>query len=162
MGTTGTFHDLTGDLEHSMLVVTAGGDRGPAGCLVGFATQCSIDPPRFAVCLSKANHTFTAAAATDVLAVHALGAGQLDLARLFGEETGDRVDKFSRCRWRRGPGGAPVLEDCPSWFAGRVLQRVDVGDHVALVLEPLAAARGASGPPLLFSAVKGLDAGHRA
>ena len=66
-----------------------------AGCLVGFATQCSIHPPRWYVGISKLNRTFDIAAAAELVVVHALGAANAGLARLFGEQTGDEIDKFS-------------------------------------------------------------------
>src|SRR3712207_8083841 len=53
-----TFHALVGDLEYPMFIVTARAGAEPLGCLVGFATQTSIDPPRFAVCLSHRNRTY--------------------------------------------------------------------------------------------------------
>ena len=113
-----SFDRIVAALDYPMLVATAaaGGER--AGCLVGFATQCSIDPPRFLVCLSKANRTYRVACDADAIAVHFVPVEAAALAALFGEETGDSVDKFTRCRWRPGPGG-PVLEDCRQWYAGR-------------------------------------------
>ncbi len=59
---------------------------------MGFATQCSIDPPRFLVCLSKANHTYRVAHEADTLGVHFVPTDAESLAELFGGETGDRVD----------------------------------------------------------------------
>ena len=47
-----TFNALASELDYPMFVVTTAAGGAPAGCLVGFATQCSIDPPRFLVCLS--------------------------------------------------------------------------------------------------------------
>jgi len=35
-----------------MIIITAAADGVLGGCLVGFQTQCSIDPARFLVCLS--------------------------------------------------------------------------------------------------------------
>lgn len=156
------FLDLTGDLDFSMLVVTAFDGRERAGCLIGFSTQCSIDPPRYLVCVSAANHTAKVAAGSGILAVHALDAGQTDLARLFGGETGDEVDKFGRVAWRPGPGGVPVLEACTSWFAGRVVERVPVGDHTAVVLEPVEVAHSPGLRPLRFAHVRDLAPGHPA
>jgi flavin reductase (DIM6/NTAB) family NADH-FMN oxidoreductase RutF len=48
-----TFSDLLGELDYPMFIVTvaAGGERN--GCLIGFATQSSIDPPRFLAVISK-------------------------------------------------------------------------------------------------------------
>ena len=156
------FAELTGDLDYPMLVVTviAAGER--AGCLVGFATQCSIDPPRFIVCLSDKNHTTRVAAGADSLAVHFLPATAIDVAELFGSETGDEVDKLARCDWHGGPGGLPILDSCGRWFAGRIIGRHTVGDHIAHVLEPFAASTDGSKELFSFGQAKELDPGHEA
>ncbi|MGW0419027.1 flavin reductase family protein [Streptomyces sp. NPDC003015] len=123
-------------LDPDMCVVTAATDGDRAGCLVGFASQCSIEPVRYAVWLSKANRTYRVARTADRLAVHLLTREQRGLAELFGGETGDRTDKFAQVRWREEAGGAVVLEDAAAWFVGKVVQRVEGGDHVGFVLEP--------------------------
>src|SRR4051812_18135492 len=116
-----------GGLDYPMVIVTVtDGDR-LAGCLVGFAAQCGIDPPRFMVWLSKNNHTYQVARGAEVVAVHLPTADNRDLAALFGTRTGFDVDKFDRCTWRTGPGGVPVLTDCQQWFIGRILHRYDTG-----------------------------------
>ncbi len=156
------FDRIADTIDYPMWIVTAssGGER--SGCLVGFATQCSIDPVRFGIWISKSNHTFRVATSTDVLVVHAPRSNDVEVARLFGEETGDEVDKFSLCAWRPGPDDTPVL-DGVDWFAGRVLQRVDTGDHVAFVLDPFAGElRAGSGPRLSFQQVRDLEPGHPA
>ena len=146
-----------------MFVVTVASEDGPAGCLVGFVTRCSIHPPRWYVGISKLNHTYEIAARADVLIVHALGAANGGLAKLFGEQTGDDIDKFSRCQWQPGPDGrTPVLTECPRWFAGKVVDRVDPGDHLGLVLAPFAAECLDHGPQLGFQAIHDLHPGHPA
>jgi flavin reductase (DIM6/NTAB) family NADH-FMN oxidoreductase RutF len=156
------FIELTGGLDYPMLIVTTVSDGERAGCLVGFSTQCSIDPARFIACLSDKNHTTRVAARADCLAVHFLPADAIALAELFGSETGDEIDKFSRCRWHAGPEGVPLLEECGRWFVGRILERQTVGDHVAFVLDPVAAGDEDSGALLTFSDVKHLEPGHNA
>src|SRR4051812_30485281 len=89
-------------LDYPMFVVTTTDGTERSGCLVGFATQTSIDPPRFLVCLSEKNHTLGVAQRAELLAVHVLDEEQHDLAELFGGETGDRTDKFAEVAWRRG------------------------------------------------------------
>ena len=157
-----TFESLVADLDYPMYVVTAADGTDRAGCLVGFVTQASIDPPRLLVLLSKANDTLRVASVTDVLAVHYLDQSNHDLAALFGEESGDWTDKFARCEWRAGPSGVPVLVGVRGWIAGRVLDRLDAGDHVAHLLEPIDAEGGESGRPLTLRQVRDLDAGHPA
>ncbi|MEV5427869.1 flavin reductase family protein [Streptomyces sp. NPDC052701] len=128
---------FTGRLDPDVYVVTAaaGGER--AGCLVGFASQCSLRPVRFVVWLSEANHTYRVARSARFLAVHLLGREQRALAELFGGRTGDREDKFRHARWREGHGGAVILQDATAWFVGRVLTRTGGGDHVGFVLDPV-------------------------
>jgi flavin reductase (DIM6/NTAB) family NADH-FMN oxidoreductase RutF len=134
------FDTLAGDLEYPMFIVTVaeGGER--SGCLVGFATQSSIDPPRFIVCLSVNNRTFRVGRDARAMAVHLVPADADELVELFGGETGDDADKFERCDWHEGPEGLPILDGCGSWFVGRVLARLEAGDHHAFLLEPFAAA----------------------
>lgn len=157
-----TFRRLTGELDYFMLVVTtaAGGER--AGCLVGFSTQCSIRPPRFLVCLSDKNHTTRVAARADALAVHFLPDTGAHLAELFGSQTGDAVDKFARCRWHEGPEGLPILDECERWFAGRILERRALGDHIGFLLEPVAAQKADAGSTFAFHRAKHLEPGHEA
>jgi flavin reductase (DIM6/NTAB) family NADH-FMN oxidoreductase RutF len=146
-----------------MFIVTAlGRDGERAGCLVGFATQCSINPPRFLACISKENRTFDVVRTATTVVVHFLGRAQLPLAELFGGQTGDEVDKFELCAWEPGPEGVPVLADAPGWFAGRVLERHDLGDHEGLWLDPIAAEDRGGALDLGFQDVRGIDPGHRA
>ncbi len=157
------YHCLVSHLDNPMFVVTAVSERGRAGCLVGFATQCSIHPPRWYVGISKLNRTFDIAAQAEVVVVHALVRENLGLARLFGEETGDDIDKFSRTGWHTGPDGrSVVLDECPRWFAGQVVGRYDPGDHLGLVLAPFAAECRDQGPQLGFQGVRDLEPGHPA
>lgn len=146
-----------------MFIVTAVGREGErSGCLIGFATQCSIHPPRFLVCISKQNRTFDVVRAAEQLVVHFLGREQRELAVLFGSETGDEVDKFELCRWSEGPDGIPVLDDVPGWFSGRVLERYDLGDHVGLRLEPAESDDRGGLLNLGFQDVKSVEPGHPA
>ena len=75
-------------LDFPMTVVTAFDGREHSGCLVGFHTQCSIEPRRWLVCISKANHTCGVAERAEWLAVHLLRDDQHALAQFFGG--GDR------------------------------------------------------------------------
>jgi flavin reductase (DIM6/NTAB) family NADH-FMN oxidoreductase RutF len=155
-----TFIEITTGLDYVMVIVTACSAAGPAGCLVGFSTQCSVHPSRYLVCLSDKNRTQRIASEAAVLGVHFLAADAIGLARLFGEETTDESDTFSRCRWHPGPSGVPILDDCGRWFAGRIIERSPFGDHVGYLLEPVAAHSDGPERGLYFDEVKDLDPGH--
>ena len=146
-----------------MTIVTTSTGGEKAGCLVGFATQCSIDPPRYAAWISRNNHTLGVALQAKALAVHFPSADDLPLARLFGGETGDEIDKFARCRWREGPGGVPLLEDCVRWFVGEVIEQIPTDDHVGFLLAPIEASSGDGWPGQLgFQAARAIEPGHDA
>jgi flavin reductase (DIM6/NTAB) family NADH-FMN oxidoreductase RutF len=157
------FDRLMSLLDYPMFVVTTRADYEQSGCLVGFSTQVSINPPRFLVGLSKRNRTYRVASRAAHLAVHLLPRTHAELARLFGSETGDRVDKFARCAWHAGPEGIPILDDAEAWFVGAVLSRYDVGDHVGHLIEPVAGHAPERFEQLVtFSDVRDLEPGHEA
>ena len=136
-------------------------DGEASGCLVGFHTQCSINPRRYALWLSKANHTYELALRAQTFAVHFLDTGDESLAALFGGLTGDEVDKFTRCRHQAGPHGLPLLTDLPHRFVGEITHRLHgAGDHVLVVVAPSLVGPAPATAPLRLSAVSGLDPGH--
>lgn len=143
-----------------MVVVTASHRGEPAGCLVGFHGQVSIDPPRLMVCLSTANHTFRIARASTALAVHLLRADQHALAEVFGGTTGDRTDKFALVAWTAGPYDLPLLDDVPATMVGTVVATVPLGDHVGFVLEPVQVSVVGAARLLRYDDVAGLAPGH--
>ena len=141
-------------------LVTSSAHGEQAGCYVGFASQCSIEPPRFAVWLSKLNRTYRVATDAPTVVVHALRARDVELARWFASVTGDDVDKFAAVPWHEGPDGCPVVDGL-DWFAGSVVDRVDTGDHVAFVLAPGVGECARTEETTLTSADLGpVEAGH--
>jgi flavin reductase (DIM6/NTAB) family NADH-FMN oxidoreductase RutF len=157
-----TFQKLVAQLDYPMFIATvaAGGER--SGCLIGFATQCSIDPPRFLAGISDKNHTHGVALQADSMAIHLVPESATELAELFGGETGDEIDKFERCAWHPGPGGVPILDDCPNRFVGRILDRIDFGDHTGMVLDPFHAEYDEESGQLGFHRAKRIEPGHEA
>ena len=162
MDVRGTFGKLVGELDYPMFIVTARAGDERAGCLVGFCTQSSIDPPSFLVCLSRKNRTFRVARSSTWLAVHFVPRRAEALAQLFGGHSGDDVDKFAHCAWEAGPGGLPILQECGNWFVGRILQRLDLGDHGGFLLEPVAAHWEGSESHFEFHRAKRMEPGHPA
>ena len=160
MGTDG-FDELAAATDPAMIVVTTAdaGERG--GCLVGFHCQSSIDPPRYSVWLSKANHTYRLALRATHLGLHFLGEEHRELAQRFGSLSGDQVDKFAGLATETGPHGVPLLLDVPSRLVVRRVALLDEGgDHVCLTTEPVAVERGAAVTPLRLSCCHDLEPGH--
>ena len=158
------FDRIAATIDPPMVIVTTRAGDEMDGCLVGFSTQCSIDPLHFLVCLSTANRTYEIARRAQTLVVHMLhdNAQDLSLARLFGEETGHDVDKLAACHWEPGPDGVPVIQSC-DWFGGPIVSRVNLGDHVGFALDVrFGTAVRTSEPYLGLAGVRDLDAGNPA
>lgn len=156
------FRDIVGDLTYPMLIVTASDGHDRSGCLVGFSSQSSIDPPRYVVWISKKNHTYGVARRADVLTVHFPSKHQHDLAELFGSRTGDELDKFASIASHVGPHGAVVVDEVARWFVGRITATLDGGDHVGFELLPIAGEMGDWPDQLSFRDVRDLEPGHPA
>jgi flavin reductase (DIM6/NTAB) family NADH-FMN oxidoreductase RutF len=158
---TDAFEGLMSSLDPPLIVVTtaAGNERG--GCLVGFHAQSGIEPGRYAVWLSKANHTYRLALRAPHLAIHFLAEHQLDLAERFGTQSGDDVDKFEGLSLATGADGVPLLVDAPHRLVVRRVALLDEGaDHVCLTTEPVRAESAGRFTPLRLSAATHLVPGH--
>lgn len=160
---TDPFDQLMASADPAMVVVTAASGDERAGCLVGFHAQSSMDPHSYAVWISKANHTFDVAVRASHLAVHFLTDADHELARTFGTLTGDRVDKFTRVAWRRGPQGVPLLQGCDHGLVGRKVNLLDDGgDHVLVTIDPVEVWSREPFTPLRRSDVGDLTPAHDA
>lgn len=153
------FQQLAETLDYPVYIVTTAVDDARSGCLIGFATQCSIHPPRFLACISKKNHTLKVAKRAAALAVHIVEDKDKHIAELFGGETGDEVDKFARVSWHLAH-GMPILDACDRWFAGSIMEQIDLGDHVGFLLEPIDAEKTAISEQLTFQRARDIEPGH--
>ncbi len=155
------FSVLMSTLDWPMAVVTAATAAERAGCLVGFHAQSSIEPARYVVWLSKANHTCRVALRATYLGVHLLDRGDRELAVNFGTRTGDDGDKFDDLPIDVGEGRVPLLRGCANRFVGRRVALLDEGgDHVCVVIEPRDVWSGPGFRPLRLGDVDDLEPGH--
>src|SRR5204863_9077166 len=106
------------------------------------------------------NRPYRAAKPGHTLRDHTVPGEAEELALLYAGETGDDVEKLARCRWMAGPGGAPVLAELENWLAGRVLERIEFGDHVGFLLEPIEVSAMESQEPFTFRRGRWIDPGH--
>jgi flavin reductase (DIM6/NTAB) family NADH-FMN oxidoreductase RutF len=155
------FDSLMASLDTPMVVVTTAVAGERAGCLVGFHAQSAIDPQRYCVWLSKANHTYRVALRSTYLAVHFLTEDDLDLAEHFGSLTGEDVDKFADLATHDGPDGLPLVDRLPHRLTVRRVALLDEGgDHVCLSTDCVEAEAPGRFRPLRLSRVDHLVPGH--
>lgn len=155
------FGALISSADAPLVVVTTGADAIFAGCLVGFHCQSSMSPQQYCLWLSKANHTYRVGLVATHFAVHFLTKADVDLARHFGTNSGDRADKFTDIDYEQSQYGVPLLADCPNRM---VVERIslldDGGDHVCLTAGVESAKTTGSFVPLRTSDIGNLKPGH--
>lgn len=152
---------LMTSLDVPMAIVTTRMGDERAGCLIGFHAQSSIEPMRYCIWLSKANHTYRVMLRSTHLAVHYLSREHFELARTFGTLSGDDVDKFGLCDTYEGPFGVPLLSACEHRIVARRVALLDEGgDHVCISIEPVDATSAGPFTPLRLSDVDHLEPGH--
>jgi flavin reductase (DIM6/NTAB) family NADH-FMN oxidoreductase RutF len=150
-------------LDGTGVVLTTAFEGRLAGCFATFVGAASMDPPRLIACTSHENLTHELVDRSGVLAVHVLGRAHAHLVERFGLQSGRFADKFDGLAYRLGETGAPILEDCLGFVEGRVLASMEVGDHTARLLDPVAGALAdhAATPLTSFELLgRGLDRRH--
>jgi flavin reductase (DIM6/NTAB) family NADH-FMN oxidoreductase RutF len=112
------FEGIVSDLEYPTFIVTARAGEERLGCLVGFTTQASIDPPRFVVCLSHNNRTCRVGRDSTMLGVHAVPTRRVRPRGTLRRRDLRRDGQVRPLRVARGPEGVPILDRCESWSPG--------------------------------------------
>lgn len=153
------FDGLMAALDPPLIVLTTVAEDEPAGCLVGFHGQASIDPARYCLFLSKANHTYRVSLRADHFAAHFLTTADLPLAERFGTRSG--ADKFADLDVRPDEHGVPILDACPHrLLLDRLTVVDDGGDHVCITTRVRRAHHDGPFTPLRVSDADHLDPGH--
>ncbi|ANZ37987.1 flavin reductase [Lentzea guizhouensis] len=119
----------------AVTIVTAQGPAGPVGTTVSSFTSVSFDPPLVVVWIGEGASVWPVLRTAPLFAVHLLDTAQAGLADLFATRG---VDRFGAgTHWEPDADGVPHLLDAPVRLRCRTERRIAVGDHVALVGEPL-------------------------
>jgi flavin reductase (DIM6/NTAB) family NADH-FMN oxidoreductase RutF len=143
-------NDLKGALRdhpQAVTIVTAHGPDGPVGVTVSSFTSASMNPPLIVVWIGDGASAWPVLRTAPLFAVHLLHAGQSDLSDLFAKTGSDRFG--STTNWEPDVDGVPHLLDAPLRLRCRTARRIAVGDHVALVGEPLEVQHAVGSSPLV-------------
>jgi flavin reductase (DIM6/NTAB) family NADH-FMN oxidoreductase RutF len=134
-------------LRHHPAAVTIVTAPGPVGLTVSSFGSVSMHPPLVGLWIGTGASAFPALSVASHFAVHLLHAEQTALADLFARTDADRFGGTTR--WESDVDGLPNLLDAPVRLRCRIAQTLPVGDHVALIGEPLNIDHQAETQPLL-------------
>jgi flavin reductase (DIM6/NTAB) family NADH-FMN oxidoreductase RutF len=117
----------------------------------------SLNPVMLAVAVGRHHASHAMICSGSGFVVNVLHAGQLELARHFGTQSGRTVDKLRGIRWRTAANGAPILEDALAFFECEPHARQLAGDHELIVARVYAGDVLQPGTPLSYSETHNMD-----
>ena len=122
--------------ESCIFVISVDKAGKPSGMIAGWSMKCSIDPPLFAVALSKRGHTHKLIRGSKEFSI-AVPNKELEPAMIFfGSNHGDRVDKFAETQIEVENAKftkSPLIKKATLNFECQLEKEVDAGDHVIFI-----------------------------
>lgn len=124
-------------VSYGLYIVCSGSEEYGNGFISNTVFQVSSQPPKFAACCNKENHTAGVIRSTGSFSVSVLqedtGAG---IIGTFGYKSGRETNKMDGMELKYGETGVPiVMNETIAYLECRVLETLDVGTHLMFIGE---------------------------
>lgn len=130
-------YDALFKISYGLYVVCSGSEDYGNGYISNTVFQVTSDPPRFATCCNKDNHTAGLVQSSGLFSVSVLrmDAGPETIGT-FGYKSGKDTNKLEHMNVTYGETGVPiVLNDAIAFLECRVSETYDVGTHLMFIGE---------------------------
>ena len=145
------FIDAMSRAVTGVTVVTTNGPDGKFGQTVSAMSSVTADPPTLLICIKTTSVIVDAIRAHQTFGVNVLRSDQRRVADTFaGRSTWGSPYDFTVAQWDESHEGIPLLLGAVSRFACRLGQAVQVGTHLVMFGEVIA-AEVSPGNPLLYA-----------
>ncbi len=131
-------------------IVTVQDANGLYGMTASSFTSISLDPPLVLISVGETNTTCRRIESVGNFAVNVLGAEQSTIGETFSRTGMEKNASFSRIPHRSEVTGAPIFQDCVSWFDCSVFAKQQAGSGVLFIGLVEAAGLGTDDVPLLY------------
>ena len=126
-------------ISYGLYIVSTGTKEYGNGFVSNTVFQVTSDPPRFAACCNKDNHSAGIIGSTGLFSVSIL---ESDAAATtlgtFGFKSGRMLNKMEGMNVKYGETGVPILlNDAIAYLECRVIETYDVGTHLMFIGELL-------------------------
>ena len=132
------------------IVTSRSGDK-VNGLSVAWMSQVAINPPLVMVAIGKGRYTYDMIQESKVFAVNILSSRQIELAKLFGLQSGRKLDKFSKVEYETKKTGCPILKECVAYLDCRLYSTAEAGDHMLFIGEVVDAQVKSKEQPLIYN-----------
>lgn len=127
--------------ENCVFVISIDEDGKPSGMIAGWNMKCSINPPLFAVSLSKKGYTHKLIQESEEFVIAVPNKSIESELVFFGENHGDEVDKFEVSGIETEAAKfvkSPLIRNATINFECKLYNQADSGDHIIFIGEILA------------------------
>jgi flavin reductase (DIM6/NTAB) family NADH-FMN oxidoreductase RutF len=128
--------------ESCVFVISIDENSKPSGMIAGWNMKCSVDPPLFAVSLSKKSYTHALIRQSKEFVIAVPNKELEESVLLFGSTHGNKIDKFvksnietTKARFVK----SPLIKNATINFECKLIKEVDSGDHMIFIGKILAA-----------------------
>ena len=124
-------------ISYGLYVVSSGSEEYGNGFISNTVFQVTSEPPRFAACCNKDNHTAGVIQSTGSFSVSVLHSETAPgIFGTFGFKSGKDINKMEGMEVRYGETGVPiVLNDAIAFLECKVVETYDVGTHLMFIGE---------------------------
>ncbi len=128
--------------ESCVFVISVDREGKPNGMIAGWNMKCSMDPPLFAVSLSKKGYTHRLIRESREFVIAVPNKELEDTLVLFGSTHGDEIDKFCESKVETVEAEmirSPLLRKATINLECELVKEVDSGDHIIFIGKVLTA-----------------------
>lgn len=124
-------------ISYGLYIVSSGSREYGNGFISNTVFQVTSDPPRFAACCNKDNHTAGVIQSSGCFSVSVLHSDtSAGVIGTFGYKSGKEISKLDAMQVKYGETGVPiVLDDTIAFLECRVVETYDVGTHLMFIGE---------------------------
>jgi len=124
-------------ISYGLYIVSSGSKDYGNGFISNTVFQVTSQPPKFAACCNKDNHTAEVIGSTGSFSVSMLHEdAAAGIIGTFGYKSGKEINKMEGMELKYGETGVPiVLNEAIAFLECRVVETIDVGTHLMFIGE---------------------------
>lgn len=122
--------------ESCVFVISVDKDGKPNGMIAGWNMKCSLNPPLFAVALSKNGYTHKLIRQSKEFVIAVPNEELKKEVEFFGSSHGSEVDKFKETKIETERAKfvkAPLIKNATINFECKLEREIDSGDHIIFI-----------------------------
>ncbi len=127
--------------ESCVFVISIDKNNKPSGMIAGWHMKCSMNPPLFAVSLSKNGYTHKLIQQSKEFVIAVPNKELKDSLLLFGSTHGNEINKFVESKIETAKAkfiNSPLIKKATINFECKLFKKVDSGDHIIFIGKILA------------------------